>query len=75
MYKPLKARMQLKDFGYLISKKMQQKGFNLDNLAKEASVNPSTILKIIGGGNTTLITVLKICDALSLDMSELFEQF
>ncbi len=75
MFKPLKARLQLKDLGYLIGKKMQQKGFNIDNLAKEASVNPATILKIIGGGNTTLITVLKICNALSLDMGELFEEF
>ncbi len=74
MYKPLKAKMQLKDFGYLISEKIHQKELEIDSLAKEASVNPATILKIISGGNTTMITLFKIADAMSMDLGELFKE-
>ncbi len=74
MYKPLKARLQLKDLGYQIGKKIQEKQLNIDHLAKRASVNAATILKIIGGGNSTLITLLKLADAIPLDLGELFDE-
>ncbi len=74
MYEPTKSRIKLQTFGHLIRNKIQQNELSVDLLAKEASVNRATILKIISGGNTTMITVLKIADAMSLDLGELFDE-
>ena len=74
MLKPLKTKMQLKDLGYLIGKQIQDKELSIDQIANEASVNAATILKIVDGGNTTLITLLKIADAIPLDLGELFDE-
>ena len=74
MHKPLKAKLQLKDLGYLIGKRIQDKELSIDHIAKEASVNAATILKIVDGGNTTLITLLKIADAIPMDLGELFNE-
>ncbi len=74
MYKPLQAKVKLQTFGEIFRKARHEKNLDKDQLAKKASVNAATIEKIEKGGNTTMITLLKIADAMSLDLGELFDE-
>ncbi len=74
MYKPLKARRKLETFGEILRKKRIEKKLDTDQLSKDASMNAATLKKIELGGNTTMITVYKIADAMSVDLGELFSE-
>jgi transcriptional regulator with XRE-family HTH domain len=72
MYKPLKAKRKLETFGEILRRKRIEKKLDTDQLAKRSSVNAATIKKIEQGGNTTMITLDKIADAMSVDLGEIF---
>ncbi len=72
MYKPVKARIKLATFGEILRGKRIEKNLDMDQLAKRSSVNAATIEKIEKGGNTTMITLVKIADAMFVDLGELF---
>ena len=74
MLKPLKAILKLETFGEIMKKKRLDKNLDLDKLAQKSSANALTVDKIEKGGNTTLITLLKIADAMNVDLSELFAE-
>ncbi len=74
MFKPLKAKIKLQTFGEIFRRKRLEKKMDTNQLAKRASVNGLTIDKIEQGGNTTMITLLKIADAMSMDLGELFKE-
>ena len=73
MFKPFKAKIKLQTFGEVIKRKRIKTNLSVSQLAKKASVNALTINKIEQGGNTTMITLIKLADAMSMDLGELFE--
>ena len=73
MFKPIIAKVKLQTLGEIIQRKRINKDLSVNQLAKKASVNALTINKIEQGGNTTMITLIKLADAMSMDLGELFE--
>lgn len=74
MLKPIKAILRLETFGEVLQKKRFERNLDLDKLAEKSSVNALTIDKIEKGGNTTMITILKVADAMNVDLSRLFDE-
>lgn len=63
---------QLTYIGRLIKEYRLSNCLTQDELAKESELNVNTVIRVEKGFNTSLITIMKLADALMFEMKELF---
>lgn len=64
----------LKKVGNTLRKIRKEKGFSMENLANEAEIEYRQLGRIERGEiNTSIISLLRICNALEVEMKSLFE--
>jgi transcriptional regulator with XRE-family HTH domain len=65
----------LKRVGQTLRRKRKEKGFTMENLAMEAEMEYRQLGRIERGEvNTSLISLLRLCEALKIEMKELFDE-
>ena len=64
----------LKKVGNTLRKIRKEKGFSMENLANEAEIEYRQLGRIERGEiNTSIISLLRICNTLEIEMKSLFE--
>jgi transcriptional regulator with XRE-family HTH domain len=64
----------LKKVGNTLRKIRKEKGFSMENLANEAEIEYRQLGRIERGEiNTSIISLLRICNTLEIEMKNLFE--
>lgn len=65
----------LKKVGNTLRKIRKEKGFSMENLANEAEIEYRQLGRIERGEiNTSIISLLRICNTLEIKMKSLFEE-
>ncbi len=65
----------LKKVGATLRRKRKEKGFTMESLANEAEIEYRQLGRIERGEiNTSIISLLRICKTLQVEMKELFEE-
>jgi len=66
----------LTDFGKLVKKKRIEKGLSMVELGYRCNMDKPNMSRIENGNtNPTLTTIVRICTALEINLSELFNEF
>ncbi len=65
----------LKKVGQTLRRKRKEKGLTMESLAMEAEMEYRQLGRIERGEvNTSLISLLRLCEALKIEMKELFDE-
>ena len=65
----------LKKVGQRLRQKRKEKGYTMENLAHEAEMEYRQLGRIERGEvNTSVLSLLRICEALNIEMRDLFEE-
>ena len=65
----------LKKVGQTLRRKRKEKGLTMEGLAMEAEMEYRQLGRIERGEvNTSLISLLRLCEALNIEMKELFDE-